>query len=239
MRIRHLLVAAAFTLATFQTRQAWAGMPTPVLTDWAALRIETLSFFIAAFLFCAMLMRWLWNYLARDFPAMPRLGYRKTLAAAVLLAMLLAVVLTMIAGARELLTPGAWQKQGLLYKVVPAQPPVVDPPAPTVAQPLGQRMESLQKLHDALSGYARQHKGRFPKDAAATGVEPALWEVPGMAGVRYLYVPGLEDEKSRPRILVYEPNVFGDRQRLALRTNGEVVILSTAELHKQLPGKKP
>jgi hypothetical protein len=168
---------------------------------------------------------------------MPKLSYRKTLAAAVLVGMLLAVVLTMIAGARELLTPGAWQKQGLLYRVVPAQPAAAH--APTDAQPVDQRMQRIQKLRDLLRQYARQHDGRFPKDADAAGIEASLWEVPGMSGVRYLYIPAPPHSESSPQILVYEPNVLGDQQRFVLRTNGEIVILSTDELHKQLPGKKP
>ncbi len=64
-----------------------------------------------------LVIRWLWNSLARDFSRLPRLSYGKALAAVGLIGSLLAVVLTMIAGARELMTPGAWVKEGLLYKV--------------------------------------------------------------------------------------------------------------------------
>ena len=126
MRIRHLLLAAALGVA-FRPCQALAGMPSPVLSDWAEIRVETISFFVVLLLICTAVIRWLWNYLAKDFPALPRLGYGKTLAGVVLVGLLLAVVLTMIAAARELLTPGAWQKQGLLYKVA-APPPRLSRP---------------------------------------------------------------------------------------------------------------
>jgi uncharacterized membrane protein len=96
---------------------AWAGMPSPALNDWAAMRLSAISFFGVALLVLTAMIRWLWNVLARDFPKLPRLSYGKALAAVVLWALVLIVVLTMIAGSRELLTPGAWQKQGLLYKV--------------------------------------------------------------------------------------------------------------------------
>jgi hypothetical protein len=123
MSARRLLVAVfgglAFTLCTAEAR---AGMPTPVLTDWAQIRFETISFFVAVILVGAAVICWLWNSLAKDFTALPRLRYRRALAMVVLLGLFLALVLTMIAGARELLTPGAWQKQGLVYKVAAAEP---------------------------------------------------------------------------------------------------------------------
>jgi hypothetical protein len=97
-------------------------MPSIDLSDWAALRIETISFFAVLFLLLAVVLRLTWNALARDFPALPVLTFRRALAAVLVLSLLLAVVLTMIAGARELLTPGAWQKQGQTYRLSEPKP---------------------------------------------------------------------------------------------------------------------
>ena len=97
-------------------------MPSPHLSDWAALRVETISFFTMLFLILAVAIRLLWNALARDFPALPVLTFKRALAAVLLLSMLLAVVLTMIAGARELLTPGTWQKQGQTHRLSDPKP---------------------------------------------------------------------------------------------------------------------
>jgi hypothetical protein len=236
MRVRHLLLAAVLGVAS-RPSAALAGMPSPVLSDWAELRFETISFFVVLLLIFTAVIRWLWNYLAKDFPALPRLGYRKTLAGVVLVGLLLAVVLTMIAGARELLTPGAWQKQGVLYKV--AAPPATPAPSPPVdIQQLDQRKERLGKLKTALWQYAAQHDGHFPKDNTSSEIEPTLWELPSAGGTRYFYVPGLKTDQS-PNVLVYEPNVLGDAERLALRTDGEIVVLSTAELRKQLSKQQP
>jgi hypothetical protein len=118
-RLSAILAVLAFTL---RPAAAMAGMPTPVLTDWAATRFETISFFAALFLVLAVVVWRLWNFLAHEFPVLPRLTFRRALAAVLLLSLLLAVVLTMIAGARELLTPGAWQKQGHTYHVSELQP---------------------------------------------------------------------------------------------------------------------
>ncbi len=38
---------------------ALAGMPSAVLTDWAVLRVETISFFLVVLLGSAALIRWL------------------------------------------------------------------------------------------------------------------------------------------------------------------------------------
>jgi hypothetical protein len=117
MRRVLFVLPAAWVLLLVCPTAAWAGMPSPHLSDWAELRFEAISFFVVVLLAVAAAVRWLWNSLAKDFPKLPRLSYRRALAAAMLGGLVLVVVLTMIAGSRELLTPGAWQKQGVLYKV--------------------------------------------------------------------------------------------------------------------------
>ena len=84
-------------------------MPSIDLSDYAVFRIEAISFFVVVLLIAAAVVRWLWNSLAAEFAAAATAHYRRALAA-VVLGHALAVVLTMIAGSRELLTPGAWQK---------------------------------------------------------------------------------------------------------------------------------
>jgi hypothetical protein len=111
---------------------AWAGMgfvyvPDEstrriVLTDSGRLRYEAISFFIVVLLLSALLVRWLWNRLRLDFPKLPRLSFGRSLGAVVLWGLLFLVVLTMIAATREMMTPGVWEKQGLLYHI-PADKP--------------------------------------------------------------------------------------------------------------------
>lgn len=120
--MRRLLAIIAVTTLALRPAVAMAGMPSIDLSDWAATRVETISFFAAFFFVLVVVLRLLWNFLARDFPALPVLTVKRALAAVVLLSLLLAVVLTMIAGARELLTPGAWQKQGHVYRLSEPKP---------------------------------------------------------------------------------------------------------------------
>ncbi len=92
-------------------------MPVITLTDAASLQLSGISFFLALLLLCVWGFKSLWNYVRRDFPRFPYLSYPKALALVLLLGMLFNVVLLMIAGTRELMTPGAWEKSGIGYKL--------------------------------------------------------------------------------------------------------------------------
>ncbi len=232
MRSRRVVSTVAWVAAAWP-HAAWAGMPSVGLSDWAATRVETVSFFVVAFLVSAAGARWLWNGLARNFEKMPRLGYGSALAAVGLVGTLLVVVLTMIAGARELLTPGAWQKQGVLYRVGAA--PAAQPAAATPAEPqrLAARKKQLVSLRAELWKYAAAHEGRLPERVDSGELPSALWEMPGIGGLRYLYVAGQRADESS-RVLVFEPDVYGG-ERLVLRANGEIVAMSSEELERSLP----
>lgn len=106
-------------------RPAAAGMPAPyTMNDLARLRIETISFFLMALLASAAVIRWIWNGLRRgggggSASRLPHLSYAKALGVVVLWGLLFSVVLAMISGARELMTPGAWDRDGATYKLRP------------------------------------------------------------------------------------------------------------------------
>jgi hypothetical protein len=104
----------------------WAGMPSVSLSDAASLRLSGISFFLVLLLLSAVGFRYLWNYVRRDFSQLPYLSYKMALAFVLLLGLLLNVILLMIAGTRELMTPGAWEKSGITYKLTPG----ATPPAP-------------------------------------------------------------------------------------------------------------
>ena len=65
----------------------------------------------------AGLIQLLWNSLRKSFTRLPRLNYPRAIGLVVLWGLLFIVVLTMISGARELMTPGAWEKQGATYRL--------------------------------------------------------------------------------------------------------------------------
>jgi hypothetical protein len=92
-------------------------MPVVTLSDTAELRLSGISFFLLTILLVAWGVRALWNLLRRDFPRLPFLDYKRSVALVVLLGLCFNVVLLMIAGTRELMTPGAWEKSGATYQL--------------------------------------------------------------------------------------------------------------------------
>ncbi len=208
---------------------ACAGMPAPLPTDpdlvyrlgdSTRMRLQALSFFVAAIGLCALAVWGLWNYLRRDFPRLPRLSFARALAGVVLWGLLFTVVLTMIAGARELMTPGAWEKQGFTYKLAPSAPPETSPAE--------LRRQHLERLRAVLFQFAATHRGRFPTDAEALAMPEDLWAVPGGGGLRYLYVAGRAAD-GPPDLLVFEPELDPD-DRLVLQSDGAIVHMRSAEI---------
>jgi hypothetical protein len=168
---------------------AQAGMPSVSLTDVARLRLQGISFFLAV----AWCVRLLWNRLRTDFPALPRLSYGKALGVVALWGLLFVLVLTMISGARELMTPGAWEKHGATYRLAG------DAPAPPPADPLERaRRQKLEDLRFALWEYARTHDGQFPSDRSATDIPAERWQVPDPSGMRYAYLTGRRTASATP-----------------------------------------
>lgn len=194
-------------------------------------RLQAISFFLAVVLAVAAVVRWLWNYLQRDFPKLPRLSYGKALAGVLLWGLLFVLVLTMISGARELMTPGAWKKQGFTYKLATAADETSDDATVLL------RRQHLERLRTALWHYAATHGGRFPSPADATAVPAELWEVPESGGLRYQYVSGLSADE-RPTLLVYEPELESGR-RFALQTDGGLVRLTSREIEHRKEGRRP
>ena len=133
------------------------------------------------------------------------------------------VVLTMISGARELMTPGAWKKQGWTYTLADAKP----------ADASDLRRPALERLRFALWQYAARHEGRFPSEGDQA-VEQELWQIPGWAGLRFLYVSNQSVDQVG-RLLVFEP-AQNDDERFVLLTNGFLGSMRTAEIERQFAG---
>ena len=200
-----------------------AGMPTPQLTDWGSLRLQSISFFAMGFLLSSLVVWTIWNSLRRDFPRLPQLSFGKASGLVLLWGLLFIVVLTMISGARELMTPGAWDKQGATYKL---KTDYANQAELTLAKPeqlsdeLLERKARLERLKQALWKYAAEHERQFPSNEQAAGVPDSLWVVDEPTGTRYVYAPGAgKPEPQRP--LVYEPQII-DARPWVLLSNGAI-----------------
>jgi hypothetical protein len=219
---------------------AFAGMPSILLTDMARMRIQTISFFFFGLLLSAKLIQWIWNSLGKDFTVLPRLSYTKALGVVTMWGLLFVLVLTMIAGARELMTPGAWEKHGKTYRLV--QPPEPVPPS-TEESSESVRFTKLESLRRALWEYADTHQGRFPSERSDTSIPTDKWRLPEPSGLRYLYVGGLQAAKQSPPSspsvpLAYEPE-FYDSGRLVLFTDGHIQRMENGDLDRALRAEKP
>jgi hypothetical protein len=149
-RLHLIMLLAIVTLLT--PSPARAGMSIHVLNDIVRMRFENLSFFLAALLLCALVVMLLWNHLRKDFPRLPRLSYPKACGMVVLWGLMFLLVLTMIAGARELMTPGAWDRRGVGYQLNSAELQAYQTA----------RREHLAQLQAPLWRYAQEHNGQFP-----------------------------------------------------------------------------
>lgn len=199
------------------------------LTSLARQRLEVISFFLVGLLACAWVVRRVWNGLRRDFPVLPRLSYARALGLIVLWGLLFVLVLTMISGARELMTPGAWEKKGLTYRLTQPTPPPVE-------AEITARTQALSLLGDRLISYARGHGGAFPAVGQPGAIGESVWRVPSPHGGRYVYLGGRlpgEDAGRWPLPLAYEPDSVGP-DRLVLMTDGSVQWLPESELQRLL-----
>ena len=95
------------------------------------MRLDAISFFIAVLVGRALGVKLIWSSFARDFEKLPSLSIGKAFGLVTLWGMLWVVVLTMIFGAKELMTPGAWQKDGFTYSLAEPDGTAVDPAART------------------------------------------------------------------------------------------------------------
>lgn len=201
--------------------RATAGMTVITLTDMARMRIDALSFFLFLYLVIAWAVKIIWNQLRKTFPVMPRLRYLQALGVVFMTGLLFYVVLTMISGARELLTPGAWEKQGSGYRLREGEDP----------QPSKeQRLEALRNLQLAIWDYAKSHQGNAPGSPLTEGIAQILWSFPG--GGLYCLMPEVKPGVGR-KILVYEPSTAGGR-RFVLLADGSIEDRAEGTLKHQL-----
>lgn len=181
------------------------------LHDSAVERLTAISFFLDGVFLCSLAVCLLWNYLQRDFAWLPRLTVLKSLALVVLWGLLFVIVLTMISGTRELMTPGAWRKQGFTYKL--AEPAADRGEPDTFDSDLAARRQRLIEIRTALWLWAGAHEGQLPAALEETGSETQ----------DLIYIPG-HSLHSLGETLVVEAESAGST-RLALRTDGEIVEL--------------
>ena len=184
-----------------------AGMPMPVLTDIAELRLDAVSFFLLLMILGTLGLRWAWNGLAKDFKWFPQLNIAQAFAVTILWGLLFLLVLTMISGARELMTPGAWVRNGQTYKLRETSDP-------TTAESYSERQQRMADLASLLSRWATNHE-RYPLDFDEADIPRSMRHPAGYPYLAYQYIrPEIDNGQENPydlnHVWLIEPNVFLD-----------------------------
>lgn len=222
MKSFKILIFSIFWL--FTAGSAFAGMTTITLTDIASARIDALSFFLFTYLLISWVVKLIWNQLAKTFAALPRLKYREALGVVFVSGLLFYVVLTMISGARELLTPGAWEKQGKGYRLRGEE---------VVSMSKTERRRAIMSLKYAIWDFAKSNEGKAPSGPFSGDLEDELWEF-GDGGM-YAIVPHVKVGEGR-EVLVYEPAAAGAR-RFVLLADGSIEDWAEGNLKLELDKK--
>lgn len=227
---RRRVVVFALAILLLTPAAAWAGMPSIRLSDVVRMRLQSISFFLVGFLVSAVLVQLLWNRLIRSSTTWPRLSFGRALGIVALWGLVFVLVLTMISGARELLTPGAWQKDGLTYRL--KKPSTDGTDERNAEDEMRSRRFQLENLRDALWDHARQHDGKFPPSATDPAIGPALWTVPHAYGATYAYFGGQRSARGE-KLLAVEPEVLPG-ERWALFNTGTIRRLSAKQIDEIL-----
>lgn len=213
-----------------------AGMPVPlpthltqdslphveVLDSVVDVRLQAISFFLFLFFLSAFAVRWLWNRGWAKATNAPDLPYSTAVLITFAWGMACIVILTMISGARELMTPGAWQQQGWTYKLAEATPG-------KVPDSEASRKAALSELRFHLFRYAAQNDGKFPVSKEELD-NSELWEIPEHSGFQFLLRPD-QTATGEARVLVMEPEI--EKERLVIMTNGMIGSMTSEALNRE------
>ena len=199
----------------------FAGMPSVRLGYMTSLRIEAISFFLFIFFISTWIFKYLWNGVFVEMANLPKITYMRALGIMILWGMLFNLVLTMISGARELMTPGAWEPKGITYKLKNSD---------SNKASVEDRLTHIQQLSTTLVDYANKHNNMFPLNNFDSDIPQQLWKLP-QSEARYKYISGIYFDKTKKLILLYEPEFVG-KKRYVMFGSGEVALLSTSEIKK-------
>ena len=223
-------VIVAPLLMTLMSATVYAGMPSSLrlsqyVTKYGAERMIGLSTGVfLGLVVSTLLIRICWGILVKG-TDWPRPTLMKSFAATLLGGTLFFLVIVMIAGSRELFSPGAWEPDGVLYKLASSPPMHENYTVSELAELKTARRTAIVALRDFLK--AQVDNVSVPTRASNKVNE--LWTIPLAFGMRYEHHP---DEDDGPW-LVIEPaalqHQLPEAGRLAIdRHSWEIVEVSSA-----------
>lgn len=201
-----------------------AGMPTVDLSDFAEMRLELISVFLFGILVSAFVVKSAWNGFRKDFASLPEISYGKSFSLVCLWGLLFVIVLTMISGARELMTPGAWIKKGNTYSLNQEAATAPEDSSSAVDEATNARRQmNLELMWEILKEDGILKQEPFPEEGEQLPIPQRMWEVPETHGLKYVYVPALADDNGS-RVLLAEPEFF-ENGRYVLWAEGQIELI--------------
>lgn len=201
-----------------------AGMPSLSLNAPYVERLQAVSFFSVVIVMSSVLVLLGWNLFAGTLRTLKKLKYGEALFLTVLWGLASVVVLTMISGARELMTPGAWQRNGLTHKLKAGEVTPVD-------EKKADRRSKIEQLQLLLMQYALTHEGQYPKTRQDSGFADNIWTMTDQPSLTYQY---FENQKfhEAPVPIVSEQPIYD--QVLMIFANGSIVEMEKAKAEEYL-----
>jgi len=190
------------------------------ISDFFLMRLELISVFLLGMVISTVVVQKVWNNFQTDFTSLPQLSFGKSFALVTLWGLLFVIVLTMISGARELMTPGAWIKKGNTYVL---RESFTDTDVDEATRQLRERRKShLQFIHTILLDDVLKRE-TLPKSKEDLPLPKRLWIVIETHGLEYVYVPGLASVADS-NALIAEPEFFEDG-RYVLWQDGRIELI--------------
>ena len=226
-RIPHIISVVVPILITRMTVAAQAGMPSSLrlslyVTKYGAERMIGLSTGVfLGLVVSTVIIRVCWGVLVQG-TEWPKPTLMKSFAATLLGGILFFLVIVMIAGSRELFSPGVWEPDGVLYKLASSPPTHSNYSVSELDELKAARRAGIVALRDYLKTqtHAEPGKGNYRVRE--------LWTIPYAFGMQYEHHP---DEADGPWLAV-EPaaleHQIPEAGRLGIdRTTLEIIEISS------------
>jgi len=191
-RWRVVVVVSILTLQ--MTTLLYAGMPSSLrlsqyVTKYGAERMIGLSTGVfLGLVVSTLLIRVCWGVLVQG-TEWPKPTLMKSFAATLLGGTLFFLVIVMIAGSRELFSPGAWEPDGVLYKLASSPPTHADYTISDIAELRAARRAAIVALRDHLKTQTAASDQSF---RAKYRIQQ-LWTIPYAFGMQYEHHPDQDD----------------------------------------------
>jgi hypothetical protein len=128
------------------------------------------------------------------------------------------------------MTPGAWEKNGITYRLVKE----TDLKPGDIFDPV--RYERLEQLSEALANFAEKHQGRFPAESELGQIDANVW-LAAWPNARFVYYGAVVD-RVHGKPLAAEPEALGPFP-LVLFTDGMIHMMTLEELKRARAGEAP